>query len=206
MLFFDKNKIVEDQLNILEHINTYSEKIGIKNLSINIDKLSLVLQTLYVNFPCQDGMAEANIFKKAAAFVATFIENSPLEKDAFEKSNISEKLRRLNANAIVAFDVAIRIMVQAKVIRSDEKVMYISNPIKLSAHSYIDILDMLSHSGLNIGQHFMCLSMLFEQMVYKTNEHLQYELIAFGIGQDEEVNTFDPGEVPVEWDDYIRVC
>jgi hypothetical protein len=50
----------------------------------------------------------------------------------------------------------------------------IQNSIELSKHSYIDIIDALSH--ITLQGSFMLVTVLLEQLVYKTNSNLQYNI------------------------------
>lgn len=195
-----------DELNILEYINTYTESIGLNKVAINTVKLRQVCSKMRTNFPCVDGVENASIFKKAAVFVACLIEESPIELQAFVKSKLKDNVRDKNPNAIIALDLAFKFMSLATVTRSDNKSMQILNGIELSMHSYCDILDMLSQD-VKLITHFMPLTLLFEQIVYKTHPNMQYEAINFAKESEKDKELAkkyaykDQTNVPTEWDD-----
>lgn len=202
------NNHAQDILNILEHIDAYTKGIGLQNVPINTIKLRTICERMREEFPCAFGIDKASIFKKAAVFVACFVEENPIEIDAFKQSNLNEHVVDKNPNAIIALDLAFKFMSLAKVTRSDDKVFVIKHGIKMSMHSYYDFLDMLSQD-IELKTHFMPLALLFEQTVYKTHKDMQYELVDFAEETEEDIEKVSRGEyidqegVPVEWDDYI---
>jgi hypothetical protein len=50
----------------------------------------------------------------------------------------------------------------------------IKNPIELSKHSYIDIIDALN--DITLQRSFKLVAVLLEQLVYKSNRKLQYDV------------------------------
>lgn len=195
-----------DELNILEYVNTYTETIGLAEVEINTVKLRTVCNRIRKDFPCCDGIEKASIFKKAAVFVACFVEESPINPNGFEGSMLADSIIDKNPNAIIALDIAFKFMSLAKVKRSDDVTLIIKNGIELSMHSYCDFLDMLSQ-GVQLNTHFMPLSLLFEQIVYKTHGNMQYERIDFALESEDDVQNSvytDQVNVPEEWDDQIK--
>ena len=55
---------------------------------------------------------------------------------------------------------------------SDRQGKVLENKISLSKHSFIDIVDALADTSLSTG--FKLVSVLLEQMAYKTNPNCQY--------------------------------
>lgn len=198
-----------DELSILEYINSYTEEIGLQDVGINTIKLRQICTRMRNDFPCVDGIEKASIFKKAAVFVACFLEENPIDLEAFKSSKLRDDVIDKNPNAIIALDIAFKFMSLAKVTRSDHLNLIIRNGIKLSMHSYCDFLDMLSH-GVNLNTHFMPLALLFEQTVYKTHSNMQYELVDFAteteedIAEGEKFSYRDQVDVPPDWDDQIK--
>jgi len=206
-LLYNEN-LIKDKLNILQYIDSYTNAIGLSDVEIDLNKIDLVCLRIRDEFPCKFGISEASIFKKTAVFVSCFIETSPLEKSLLNNSNLPKELKAINANAVVALGIAFQFMSMAKVTRSDGEVFYLNQGIKLSWHSYYDILDMLSQ-GINLQTHFMVLSLLFEQILYKTHCDVQYQVAEFSFEMNKEVDTrrypscLDYDEEHPEWDDYI---
>lgn len=207
MLYNDS--IDHDVLNILEHIDGFTVGIGLERTPVNTEKLLDVCATIRNNFPCVDGLDNASIFKRAAVFVACFVESGPIDEDSFAQSNLKDDIKSKNPNAIIALDIAFKFMSLARISRKDGLTLIIRNGIYLSEHSYCDFLDMLS-KGITLESHFMVLSLLFEQVVYKTHSNMQYEVIDFAQETTDEIeNTVYPSnldsniEQHPEWDDYV---
>lgn len=203
------NSVTQDKLNILEFLDSFSKAAKVENLAVDLGRLDVVCLRMRDDFPCSYGIDNASIFKKAATFVTCFIESSPLDRDAFKNGELLDDVKSKNANAVVALSIAFKFMSLAKVTRSDDAIFYINKGIKLSWHSYCDMLDMLSH-GVNLNTHFMSLSLLFEQIVYKTHKEIQYNVLEFALDPiDEDVNArkypslLEESEQHPEWDDYI---
>ena len=198
----------QDILNILEHIDGFSSEIGVSNTPIDTQKLVQACKSIRENFPCIDGIKNASIFKKAAVFVACFVEIAPIGLNAFLESELAEKIKSKNPNAIIALGIAFRYLSLAKVYRPEQTTLVISNGIELSMHSYCDFLDMLSQD-INLKSHFMVLSLLFEQVVYKTHNNMQYELLNFAEESKENIDgalySSTQDGIPPEWDDYNKM-
>lgn len=200
-------QLQKDALNIFEYINVFTESVGLEPVDVDVNKVGTICRRIRDDFPCTYGLQNASIFKKAAVFVACFIESSPLDKDLLSKTTLPEDIKCKNSNAVIALGLAFQFMSLAKVTRSDGKIFYIKNGIKLSWHSYRDILDMLSQ-GVNLHTHFMALSLLFEQMIYKTHHEMQYQVLEFGLESSNEIDKTrypsltQPIEPEKDWDDY----
>lgn len=195
----------QDILNILEYIDGFSSEIGVSHTPVDTQKLVQVCKSIRENFPCIDGIENASVFKKAAVFVACFVEIAPIDLGAFSGSKLEDKIKSKNPNAIIALGIAFRYLSLARVYRPQETTLIIQNGIKLSMHSYCDFLDMLSQD-INLKSHFMVLSLLFEQVIYKTHTNMQYELVNFAEESEEDIEgalySGTQDNVPPEWDDY----
>ncbi len=60
------------------------------------------------------------------------------------------------------------------VINKNGNEVKVETPLKLSMHSYNDIMDACSR-GITPSSHFYLLSLLFEQICYKTNPQCEYD-------------------------------
>jgi hypothetical protein len=118
-------------------------------------------------FPCVDGLENANIFKKASVFLCEFIGEQIIEN--IESDSFCDKITKIPSyeSAIVGFHVVTTLLNGAIVGGRT-----IENPIELSQHSYIDIIDALSSASINTS--FRLIAVFLEQLVYKTNPNLQY--------------------------------
>lgn len=201
-------QLQKDALNIFEYINVFTESVGLPPIDIDVNKVGTICRRIRDDFPCGYGLENASIFKKAAVFIACFIESSPLDKDLLINTELPAEIKSKNFNAVIALGLAFKFMSLAKVTRSDGEIFYINKGIKLSWHSYCDILDMLSH-GISLSTHFMVLSLLFEQMVYKTHKEIQYKVQEFALEPNYVVDesrypSFTKPITPVDdWDDYV---
>jgi hypothetical protein len=137
---------------------------------VNEDKLFHMIKRIHAEFPCINGANNANVFKKSAAFLCEFVGEQVVE--SFE-CQMSDKLKKItnNGSAIIAFYI-VTTMLNKATVQDGEK--SIQNSIELSKHSYIDIIDALSH--ITLQGSFMLVTVLLEQLVYKTNSNLQYNI------------------------------
>lgn len=166
----------QDKSAILRRIHAVSQELGIDRVDVSSTDLEYVCYSMRRRFPCKDGLEKASIFKKVAYFVTIFINVAPIKSD-FLAHQVGEELVKVNINALMAFDIAIRVLTRAKIYRSDGQIFTGSRRISLSNHSYMDILDALSSTSeaqITPQSHFKLLSVFFEQLVYKDNPDIQY--------------------------------
>lgn len=199
----------KDILNICEYINSYTLSVGLAGVELDVNKVETICRRIRDDFPCKYTLEKASIFKKAAVFIACFIESSPLDKDVLMSTKLPNDVKDKNANAVIALGLAFQFISLAKVTKSNGEVFYIKNGIKLSWHSYVDILDMLSQ-GISLKTHFMVFSLLLEQIIYKTHKDIQYKVEEFALETNYEVDQSrypsltQPIEPEKDWDDYVK--
>lgn len=152
-----------DYLSVIGLIDSFAKKNN-SPINYNQQKIFTTLQYLDNEF-CVNGNENSNIFKKASSFLCDFIATRPV--DGFEISN--EKLKKISnyRNAVIGFHIVCTFIKGATV--GDDGV--VENPIELSEHSYIDIIDTLSQ--ITPSHHFKTVTVLLEQLVYKSNPELQ---------------------------------
>ncbi|MBA5249206.1 MAG: hypothetical protein FE834_06715 [Gammaproteobacteria bacterium] len=165
MIFSDNETI--DYFEIMALVDSFA-KANSAEIVVNEEKLFYMIKRIHADFPCINGANNANVFKKSAAFLCEFVGEQVVEN--FECS-MSDKLKKIanNGSAIIAFHIVTTMLNTATVQNGQEG---IKNPIELSKHSYIDIIDALSH--ITLQGSFMLVTVLLEQLVYKTNPSLQY--------------------------------
>jgi hypothetical protein len=179
------NTTVElDFLSITQALNDLSKGIGITDLEADTSAIYRTCISMREEFPCKHGIENASVFKKSAVFVLEFLNQSPLEKDSFAESNLSPELKSKDPNTIMALYIAFLNITGARIFRSDGQVITVTEPIFLSRHSFLDILDMLHERTF----HFMTLSLILEQITYKTNSHVQYPHKGITIGKPHDTN------------------
>jgi hypothetical protein len=167
MIFSDNT--AKDNVEIMALIDSFVEANSAK-ITINEHKLFYMIKRLHTNFPCINGANNANVFKKSSAFLCEFVGEEIVEN--FE-CQMSDKLKKIsnNGGAIIAFHIVTTMLNNATVQDGKES---ITNPIELSKHSYVDIIDSLS--CITLDRSFRLVAVLLEQLVYKTNSHLQYDV------------------------------
>jgi hypothetical protein len=173
--FKEKNNMVftgnadVDYIAVVSLIDSFANKSGQK---INYDKQKIfsIIQYLDKDFPCINGLENANIFKKASRFLCDFVAERPV--DGFNVSNA--KLEKINnyRSTVIGFHIVCAFIKDATVGKGTVK-----NPIALSQHSYIDIIDSLSQIT---STHFNIVAVFLEQLVYKSNPLLQNNTFELG--------------------------
>ena len=166
--------IYNEYINLLGHINRFTKEMGIEDVLFDGSECLDVLVRMRKNFPYIRGVDNASTFKKVANFVVFFIAISPI-KDKFPECIVGH-LSKYNPNAIIAIDIAIFCLQNSEIYRENDKNVFISNPIRISDHSYFDLLSALSaEDDVEIKPRYQpFLSLFFEQLIYKTNDHCEY--------------------------------
>jgi hypothetical protein len=168
------NEDLEDVIHVLSFINSFTGALGITAV-LDTALVERVVQSSKIDFPHNGGIEKASAFKQVANFVCYFVAERPI-LDPFPKAVIGEKLAKIDnhQNAMLAFAIAEAALNQSTIEKKDGTIT-VSNPIQYSQHSYIDIIDALSN--ITPGIHFGLVTVLFEQLVYKTNPTCQYQLV-----------------------------
>ena len=173
LLFNDDG--VLDVILILTFIDKYTINLGITDVVLDVALIERVVSTSKADFPHDGGLGKASAFKQAANFACFFVAERPI-LEPFPVDAIGPELAKIanHQNAMVAFALAEASLHKSKIQRKDKEVV-VSNPMKYSKHSYIDIIDALA--SITPSSHFKLVSVLLEQLVYKTNPECQYPTI-----------------------------
>lgn len=168
-----------DAVNLLTYINDFTKGIGETEVKVDPDVCFSITELISHEFPHVDGVEQASVFKKLAYFMSYFIGERPI-KSNFSAENIGPDLVKISnhSNAIIALQLAFDSLEGAKIIsgKGNERTKKIlKSRIKISNHSYIDIVDSLHN--ITVSQHFKLLAVFLEQLTYKENPDCQYELI-----------------------------
>ncbi|MDO9254604.1 MAG: hypothetical protein Q7U54_03755 [Bacteroidales bacterium] len=178
MKFFFNEKPEDDVVAILAFINglaeVYCPDTGI---SIDVPKIQMIAQGIRMDFPHNDGLEQASIFKQVSNFMTYFISERPILA-SFSNPNLPSEILKIrnHENATVALLLGFAALHNASIVK-DEKTVNLSEPIKLSKHSFIDMVDALAN--ITPSLHFKVLTVLLEQISYKTNPECQYTLHQF---------------------------
>jgi hypothetical protein len=170
MLFIDP---MTDLVHTLQYINDYTKSIGVINVEIDINKIKETIASAQQDGHYSvGGVAKASAFRKLASFISFFIALRPII-NAFPEDKIGEDLYRINnhQNIIIALSISMDSLYGAKIYRDDGE-FELSNPIKISDHSYVDIVDALS--GVTPSNGMKMVAVLLEQMAYKQNPQCEY--------------------------------
>jgi hypothetical protein len=146
--------------------------MGIKDVTLDPALIERVVTSSKAEFPHEGGIEKASAFKQVANFVCFFVAERPI-LEPFPAEIIGAELAKIpnHQNAMIAFALAEAALVNSKIQRKDGE-FEIKNPLQYSQHSYIDIVDSLA--SLSPVAHFKLVSVLLEQLVYKTNPNCQY--------------------------------
>lgn len=164
----------EDMFSILAFLNGIGFNDANQNMSIDISKIRSILNGVRQDFPHKDGLQKASIFKKVANFVVYFISERPIQSD-IPSIKLPPEISSIpnHVNTLIALFIAIAALHEATIHSDggDEKLL--TNKIQLSTHSFIDLVEALSSAAPNT--HFKLVSVLLEQLAYKSNPECQYQ-------------------------------
>lgn len=167
------DKSYEDVINILSSINSFTKGMGILSVAVDQERIKEIVDKYHSDFPHNGGVEEASAFKQVAFFVCHFVSAMPLV-EPFDASIVGAKIASIDnhQNAMIAFQIAVDSLIYSKVIRKQTgEELTVDKPIYLSKHSYIDTIETLAAVT---PSNFKLVSIFFEQLVYKTNSHIQY--------------------------------
>lgn len=168
------NDNLQDVVHVLSYINDLSIELGLPEILMDVGAVTRIVEGCKHEFPHKDGIDNASAFKLVANFVCYFVAERPI-KSPFPASVIGDRLSKVenHQNAIVAFSLARATLHRSTIYRND-KTLEVVNPISVSQHSYGDIIEALA--GVTPNTHFKLVTVLFEQLVYKTNPECQYQI------------------------------
>lgn len=149
-----------------------------ENISIDIAKIESIVQGIKRDFPHNDGLTEASAFKKVANFISYFVAERPI-REPFIHENIPEEVLKINnyENAVIALLIGLSALHESEIHCADGNCKVLVCPMQLSKHSFIDLIDAISN--ITPQNHFKLLTVLLEQIAYKTNPGCQYEAKEF---------------------------
>lgn len=176
-IIYNDGGINADVVGLLQYINEFTKELGLVDVQVDDVACTSVLNGMKLDFPHVDGIEQASVFKKLGNFLTYFIAEAPI-KSSFPVEKIGENLAKIrnHQNAIVGLHLVLDSLHNASICSGDtEKI--IQNRVKISQHSYVDIINAIN--TVTPRDHYHLVTVLLEQMVYKDNPELQYELITF---------------------------
>ena len=161
-----------DTASVLAFINDFTVGLDIEHVQINTWAIEAVVKGMKFDFPHIDGLEKASPFKKAANFLCYFVAEAPI-LDSFPADKIGSTIAGLpnHQNALVGFMFVCKALHGATLERQQE-IVTLDNKIRVSKHSLEDIIDALT--TVSPSQSLKLVSVLLEQLVYKTNLNCQY--------------------------------
>lgn len=173
------SEVYADTRNLFAYIDSFVESLGFDEFEIDESKLLSVVQVMRGKFPYAQGHQNANPFKKVAYFVVNFIAERPLLSsfpDYYVVKDTQINTIKNHQNAVLAYFIAIDSLENAKIHRTngEDVEIILNNRIKVSKHSFVDIIESISDA--TPLTHFKTLTVLFEQLAYRSNPHASYPL------------------------------
>jgi hypothetical protein len=174
-----ETNIYQDVGNLISYCDGLMAEMGILNTDIDTDKLVSVLQQMRYEFPHVDGLNKSSPFKKIANFVVYFVSIKPILTPFPDKIKFNTK--QINTipnhqNAFMAYNIAVDNLYKAKLYKNgNNKPTVLENPIKVSMHTLVDIIEALAR-GVTPNEHFRMITLLFEQLAYRANPNASYDL------------------------------
>ena len=157
----------QDRKTLIDFIDGYGEAVG-EVLDVDEDAIDKVVQSLNA-MPWPNGTNQSSAFKKVGMIVSSFVFYapiiSPLPVGKFGPLY-------LHQNAIVAYEIAKSFLHNATVVCPFRGEIKLENRVYTSKHFWQELISTLS--GCNPRDHFFCLSLLFESLVYRANPDACY--------------------------------
>jgi hypothetical protein len=163
----------QDEAHILAVLEGLGKEFG--KIEINTIELASLCTQIKTDFPHRGGVENASVFKKMANFILWFVQNKPITAIPLEMENVfTDDLRKIHnyKNILIGLWIALDGMHEASLLRSDGEEVTIQYSMELSQHSIVDIVEAISSVSPSTG--FKMLTVLLEQIAYKTNGHCQY--------------------------------
>ncbi|MFZ4779675.1 MAG: hypothetical protein ACOYM3_30310 [Terrimicrobiaceae bacterium] len=178
-ILYQEGGDVQSHLSSLSvYLDSCAKGMGIERLRVDPSKLTAVATALLrPDFPHVDGLEKASPFKKAANVFVWFVAERPVI-DSLPVEIAGTKLTSLanHQNVVMAWKMCTRCLRDAKLYKTDEKgnedVVVLSEPIRVSKHFFCDFVDAFSAAAP--AQHFHIMSLIFEQLAYKSNNTASY--------------------------------
>lgn len=173
-LLYDETII--DEIALLTYINDFTKALNEIEVTVDPAICRSVLLGMQQDFPHVDGVESASAFKKVANFMTFFIASGPIQS-RFSEDNIGPELAsiRNHQNVILALQIAIDSLDGAIINGRDGNDIKLEKRITLSHHSYIDIVDALQNA--TPAASYKLVTVLLEQLAYKSNPQCQYDLM-----------------------------
>lgn len=170
MLFHENEQ--EDLNQVLAAADGFVLGLGVDAPYVQTSKIQNALRCMREDFPAKGGLQQASAFKKCSNFLCFLIADGPMLRPLPAEA-IGERLSKIpnHQNAMLGLHIACDALENAIIHRKDGDIC-LENRVKLSAHSYFDVVEALAH--ISPASHFHMVSVLLEQMCYRFNPDASY--------------------------------
>jgi len=209
MIFTDEES--SDVVTILTAIDGFvasiesSDGLLVENIDVDIYEVESLVRSMRNDFPYEGGYKDASAFKKIAVFISFFMNSRPLRGIKFGDNHyLNEKhenhlTRYLNAEFVVRFMIY---LLEDFIIHRADAEQAVENPIAITTHSYIDLVQTLGTNSYDLcPQKISLLALFIEQLVYKTNPQCQYA--DFMYGDPEYISTVSSSQTVMARDELF---
>jgi hypothetical protein len=181
ILYQEGTDITANLFSMAVYVNDFAKGLGITQLNINPIAFQAVAAALIrPDFPHVDGLEKASPFKKAANFFVWFVGERPI-LDELPVALITPELKRIpnHQNVIFAYHMAIDCLHGAELHKEgkegQKEIAVLEQKIKVSNHFFHDFV--YTYCAATPSADFKPVSLLFEQMAYKSNDVSYPEVI-----------------------------
>ncbi len=123
------------------------------------------------------GISEPSPFKRAAAFAVAFMDstNYPITGE-FKHHSYRDRLSSVPrwSGAVLVFEYLRYFLDGATINKRDAETVVLTNPIKVSEHTYMDTIQAFTHLRKHCAADFHLAALLIEQLVYLENPEASY--------------------------------
>ncbi|HAB55090.1 MAG TPA: hypothetical protein DCE61_01610 [Cellvibrionales bacterium] len=165
---FYNSTFKEDMIATCAFIDEFLGALGLESADIDLNKIASILKGMRHDFPCNGGVENASMFKRVANFMSYFCAETPIVTSM--PAGYGD-LSNYKLNPIVAVAIGFNSLVGSTIYKGEGPCIIKS--LRISTHSYFDFLDLLG-SGLSPHSHIHWVSLFLEQLVYKSNEGIEY--------------------------------
>ncbi len=167
----DYSSALEGYQGFIKFLNEAIEELGFEEpIDVNGYKLLSVFRNAFSDDNFLGGVKGASCFKKVSAFMCHFVVEKPLSSFPEERKNSEGKL---SIHAMIGLEFCMRSLVGSIINKEDNPAKV--KTLQLSQHAYKDIIYACSQEDIRSDSHCHLLSLLFEQICYKTNSNCQYK-------------------------------
>ena len=162
-----------DMVAVLAQLDEFALGLGIEHLQFDQEKIASIIKGMKHDFPYSEGVDAASIFKKVANFMVYFCSEQPIYTSMPDGLG---DLSKRKINPVFAVDIGFNALKGAVIHKKCGDCTI--ERIRISRHAYLDLLDLLG-AGTTPSAHMHWVSLYLEQLVYKSNDRVEYDDCAY---------------------------